>query len=125
MSKKTQAEIAAGSIHLERVQFNAWDGDQDSDEFSFAGYLVCDLVAEGVLPGGGDAVIGTRSVRVTVFHNEDGDNVAISFPNKKFMKGDEERKSSFVRMDAATYAWFKKTVPELPEVKRHLLKLYR
>ncbi len=135
MSKnKTKAEIEAeaaaklalGSIHYERVDFRPWEGDQDKpDEYTFAGWFTGELVCEGVLPGGGDAVIGVRDVRVTVFHNEHNDAVALQFPVKKFKVKDEDRTASIVRMNPATYAWFKKTLPELPEVARHLKSIYR
>jgi len=106
------------SSHFESVRFNPYRGEQTTTERTFLGYFNALLVCVGALPDGSDLALDLRDVRITVFHNEDGDNVAIAFPRTKWEQGGETRYKSLVRADDATYQWLCKTIPELPEVKR-------
>jgi len=108
------------SSHFENIRFNAYRGEQTSSERSFVGYFNASLVCTKALPGGGDLLLDLRDIRVTVFHNEDGNNIAISFPRVEWVQGTEKRHKSLVRADDATYAWLQKSIPATPEVKRAL-----
>ncbi len=121
-----------GIVSFENVKFHPFRGEQTSSERSFAGFLTCAIVCAGALPGGGDLVMEVRKTRVTMFHNEDNDNVALKFFADKWYadtdtdgKPCNERFTSIVRVDDATYAYLVKAIPEIPEVKRHLLTLYK